>query len=790
MGGLRAGEGQGALVVREVTLDGGPLAEEAFLKEGSGSAFVSRPGVLVHLTAGEKGLALLPKKVEQLIGRGFHAIAVRVEGDRLADDAWSHLRAAAAYVEQFAGFLVLCGVSAPLKAAVEAAAKKDGKGLVVRFVRDRDEAAAELKKHEAGVDPLEVQSGESLTSASGDSTASADDDWGGDWGGGGSKDSGRLPRVDVAEMLVEAEELPALRDRVAAALKKGKKYFTVRLHFKRRMTSDDLKGLVAARDAASRGGGLLVLAALQKDVSEWLRLLGEERNFVIAESADEAERTHRRHASGEAVGPAPAPAPADAPGFVVVAKDARSLTVRPAAGKAKPIAKTTTAATRVITLGRDGLPGLGARAKRLGAEGVQDVIADLGRFKEIRGERFDELPKAVEAARKAGVRLAFGNVSREVKALLKILGVAEGGEAGTTALAETLEGAALRLAALRPAFEELRLELTTEELAEAPPVDPVSSVDLEEPALAAPRASGGAADGAALAAATAEGAAAKAEAQRAAAERDSLKKRAQELEAERDALKKRAADVEAQARKALEEAKERVEKKLEEQRAAAQKEAERAKAVAAELEQKKKRMAELELAVQAGDAQAEEGAAKLRELEKELVTVRGRLQELEAQAFRAKQLEATVAERDRKVASLEDELKKAMSSAGAAGQVHEGRIAALERDLAEARKAAGKVQQLEASVAERDRRVAALEQDVERARAAAKAAPAGAAAPVAGGDEGLRRRVGELERENARILTEAEQEIQRLMKEQQLLREELESAGEMIERLGKELEFS
>ena len=47
-----------------------------------------------------------------------------------------------------------------------------------------------------------------------------------------------------------------------------------------------------------------------------------------------------------------------------------------------------------------------------------------------------------------------------------------------------------------------------------------------------------------------------------------------------------------------------------------------------------------------------------------------------------------------------------------------------------------------------------------------------------------------LEVEKARILAEAEEEIQRLTHEHELLREELESAGEMIERLGKELELS
>jgi hypothetical protein len=59
-----------------------------------------------------------------------------------------------------------------------------------------------------------------------------------------------------------------------------------------------------------------------------------------------------------------------------------------------------------------------------------------------------------------------------------------------------------------------------------------------------------------------------------------------------------------------------------------------------------------------------------------------------------------------------------------------------------------------------------------------------------GDAEVLRQRVAHLTEEKARILTEAEAEIERLTEEQQLLRSELESAGEMIERLGKELELS
>jgi chromosome segregation ATPase len=74
---------------------------------------------------------------------------------------------------------------------------------------------------------------------------------------------------------------------------------------------------------------------------------------------------------------------------------------------------------------------------------------------------------------------------------------------------------------------------------------------------------------------------------------------------------------------------------------------------------------------------------------------------------------------------------------------------------------------------------------LEAERRAASGAPA-----AAGGDSEPAGRVQKLEREKAEILLESKREIERLTREQDVLREELESAGEMIERLGKELELT
>lgn len=796
-----AGEGQHELVMHEVALEGGPLAEEPFLREGEGSAFVSRPNVLVLVTSTDRGLASLTRKVEQLVGRGFHHMALELRGaERLTPEAWAQLKGALAYTDQFAGWLALCGLSPALRRAVDAAAAEDDAAELVHHVAGRDEAVSAFRRlqddggGQGGADPLLVQSGDALLESA-DATASADDDWG-DWGDDdpSPKDSGRLPRVDVGEMLVEADDLPRLRAQVQAALQRGRKYFTLRLHFKRdrRLTSEDMQALVAARDVVARGKGQLVLAALQDDVLKWLRLLGEDRHFTIVEHPDEAERLHRRHASGEVLTP-PAPA-AEQAAFVMLSRDASggntgSVVIRPTSTGDKTGAKTgakgggkhVTARVRVITLGRDGLAGLPVRVKRLAAEGVHDVVADLARFKEIRGESFDALPRALEAAEKAGARLTFGNVSREVRALLKILGVAEGGQGGTSALADTVDGALLHLAAVRPAFEELRLELSAEALDEAPPLDPVSSVDLDDELALGdlpPRRDDGA-----------------------------LRAQLAQVEAERDELRRRVKELDAKAGAVpgLEQARARAERALEELRASGQQDQarleQRLQALARDLDARRARIAELELTLQAGDAQADEvrrdaeGRAGL--LEQELQRLRDRAQELEAGALRLElveraqaEREAQLAERDARIDALEArarELKESLERERAA-LASEREAAAGHREAAgRASDEALRAQALEADLAARDRELDALQGELTRVRAAA--APAPAPAPVSDGD-GDGARVAELERENARILAEAAQEIERLMQEQQLLREELESAGEMIERLGKELEFS
>ncbi|MCO5170358.1 MAG: hypothetical protein M9894_28815 [Planctomycetes bacterium] len=775
---VKAGEGRHGLVVREVALDGGPLSEEAFVKEGQGSAFVSRPDVLVFVTTTERGLALLPAKVEQLIGRGFHHLALEAPGLKgLTPAGWEQVKAALAYTDQFAGWLALCGLAPAAREVVTASADRDGVAGLVRLVDDRDAAIAALRRlQQEGADPLLVDSGDDL-GQSGDET-SADDDWG-DWGdapAATSADSGRLPRVDVGELLVEADELGGLREQLLGALRRGKRHFTLRVHFPRQrpVAKEDVQALIAARQAVAKAGGLLVVAALQEDAKEevrkWLRLAGEDGQFALVETADEAERLHRRHAAGEQV---TSSAPSDA-AFVVVARDDRAVVVRPAATRGAARVETTTAAGRVIRIGREGLAGLPARVKRLAGEGVHDVIADLGQFREVRGESFDPMPQAVDAARRAGARLVFAEVSREVRALLKILGVPE------EALADSLDGAALLLAAQRPAFEELRLELDREALDAPPPLDPVSSIDLdEEPTLGIAPARAGAEQDASRRRAQeleAERDAARRQAQALEAERDAARRKAQTLEAERDAARRQAQELEAAARRVpeLEEARARAERALEEQRGATQLDAtrleQRVATLERELEARRARVAELELALEQGDAQAEEARreaeARAEALAREAEALRERAQALEAGAGRLPELEQSLEARDARVAELEAALDAA-------------RVAAADADGVRQRLSA-----LEAELAIREQRLEGLQADVERFQAAA---PGGA---PAGSDDAHRARLRELELENARILAEAEQEIQRLMKEQQLLREELESAGDMIERLGKELEFS
>lgn len=208
----------------------------------------------------------------------------------------------------------------------------------------------------------------------------------------------------------------------------------------------------------------------------------------------------------------------------------------------------------------------------------------------------------------------------------------------------------------------------------------------------------------------------------------------------------------------------------------------------------------------------EASRAEAGRLNQELGALRARLQAAESQRDQANlalnELQASIRQSERRIAELEQAQSRAERRASEAESTREaaqadtrrldGELGRLRQELDQARELAGqaqaglaaaqqaavdptRLQELEAEVAARDAKIGELEGALS-AKERAKA--------QGGSHEDLAERCRRLEEERAKVLTEAEAEIQRLSDERQALREELESAGEMIERLGKELELS
>lgn len=196
--------------------------------------------------------------------------------------------------------------------------------------------------------------------------------------------------------------------------------------------------------------------------------------------------------------------------------------------------------------------------------------------------------------------------------------------------------------------------------------------------------------------------------------------------------------------------------------------------------------------------------AELARLQQEVTGLRNRLgttQEERDQAHATlTELQTSLRRNERMVAELEQSQARAERRAAEAeelkNQVREdtrrldGELTRLRQELDQAREAGqsaqaqlqaavdpGEVEALKREVEARDGRIRDLEDQLSKASTSSDGVD-------------LMERCRALEEEKAKILTEAEAEIQRLSNERQVLREELESAGEMIERLGKELELS
>ena len=720
----------GELTVHETTLDGESTSREPFLEAGEGSAFVPRLGEVVLIRCVAGGLGDLLGKVEQLVDKGLHALVVELDG--VGSDAnVGVLCDVHAHVDRFLGWVCFCNLQADVENKLaEVAGSRD---LALLTAADQG-AALDMLRRRDHAPP---------------SDSGATDP--GDWGWGSSDDVQEpedprlagLPEVDISELFVEADELTGLRDQIGEVMGRGRVHVTLRVHVPRgrRMQSEDVHALSEARDLLEGAGGQLVLVSLQAEFLQWLRLLDEEQHFQIVETAIDAERLHREHAvQGVAVlGPSLQLVSAEGDRFVVRAPEGEHVE-----GEA-------ILTGRLIELAPAGLTALGPRIHALAEEGVQDVVVDLSAFQGVDGVRFEPVVGAVAAARARGVRLEFAGVSGEIDAMLKLLQIDDGllhANSGDAALA--LAGEVY----LRQPFAEATLALAREPLREpARHDDPVSSIEFaSEVGELPPPAEEVAELRAALAKAQAEAAA--------------LREQAARREAEAAQAKQQAQDGAAAEREFL--AAEQARRRAEEQ------------------------SAELQGRVRELEARTQQLGARERELEGEL----GRLREQSAGAPNRGQLTALEGQLAEAQAQLAEARAEAERQTQAAAE-HAQRVAALERAAAEQ---AQRTSELEQAGAQAIEDLAAARQEAAQAKADAQAAKAdaqaqptpatGAAGSHGNGGGDMVDRVKALEVEKARILTEAEQEIQRLLRNQQQLREELESAGDMIERLGKELELS
>jgi anti-anti-sigma regulatory factor len=742
------------VLVHDCTLTSTNLVEEPFLRQGQGSAFVSRPNELVVVTLTASGLPGIQAKITQLVEKGFHSIVVSFNGLKtLERDALKLLLKARAYVENWAGFMRVCDVGPELMTLMGALGLD--KDLAPQGTRD--DAIAAWKRELQGGPAVEP----SPTPAPNNNKKKADStfvDLGMEMPKPGpgktsldlqlempkaSSGEGNLPSVEISEVVVPAEDLPKLKKQIEGILARGKRYVTMRLSFKKRMRSEDVQLLTEARDLLLQQGGQLVLASLQADVATWLKLLDYDREFVIAEDADQAELAHRKHAAGGKPATAQAPkkptgktgviaaipAPMPTKGALSIASRSDSAVVV----KCGPGSKRTKAPVAVVAVDRASVPQILAEVERLSASGARDLVVDLSAVAQPKGERMDVLGEAATLAQMKGVRLSFARVSRELRSFLKLLGLE-----GKLALFEDMDGAFLKhaeqLAALAPT-DEIELALTRSALG----AGSSNALAEETRALEQPRVS----------AAENE---LRAELQRA-------QTRTRELEKALEQARNQPAKV---VEKIVPQIVEKVVEKVVEKRVEVPKVIEK---IVEKIVEKRVEVPKADHeALNAKDRELTQARATAEKTQQELAKTKERLDFVEARYREAdyarNELNAIARSSDDARKKFQSEIEAAESRVRAA----ETAAKAKESELnAQARTLAARVKDLEQQVAQKPR------------------------AASTGGDSD---RVQKLEREKAEILLESKREIERLTREQETLREELESAGEMIERLGKELELT
>jgi hypothetical protein len=410
--------------VHNAVLKNAELVQEDFQLHGNGSAFVTREDELVLLSVTPQGLNLLPEKVRQLVDRGFHTIVVDMhEISKLNQDDLKLFLKSKQILENWDGWLGLVHVLSAVKDFFNSLEVSNE----FKSFESVDEAVAEQvrvknSRQDAGEDAVgELATFESastideaLFASNDDSAAIVDFDDGSDStssdttsrSNNGTKASSP-GAIKVQEIIVQAEELPRLSWQIERAIESDCKYITLRLHFNRRMASDDIELLQSARDRMAALGGQLVLAALQREVVLWLKLRNLENEFAIYDDVDSAEQAHNHHAQKSMTAEAESGLAIE---LQVVEFDQESAVVR-AHGSLSGSREQELLS--IIEIGDWNLSGLIDEIRRLGGDEVHELVLEGHTTHRITTDVTKALHKAIEMAAGVGLHLTFCLFSSE-----------------------------------------------------------------------------------------------------------------------------------------------------------------------------------------------------------------------------------------------------------------------------------------------------------------------------------------------------------------------------------------
>jgi hypothetical protein len=702
--------------VHNAVLNDTELVQEDFQLHGDGSAFMTREDEMVLLSVSVEGLQRLPEKVNQLVDRGFHAIMVDMQGiPELANEDIQLFLKSKEILENWDGYLGLVRLQSGIKDFLdtcEVSAEFKSFETIDEAIAEQRQVISEKRVGEA----LAVESSsvdDALFESQDDSAAVVDLDESSEQVAAIFSGSNGTHPLTVKELIVQAEELPRLGWQVERVLESNAKYVTLRLHFNRRMTSDDVEILKSARDRMSSAGGQLVLAALQRDVSLWLRLRNLENEFLIFDDVDAAKTAHSNHLNQGADGGGAAVSDVT---LEVVEFDQESAVVRaPGSLSGSKEQELLT----IIEIGDWNLSGLTAEIRRLGSDEVTELVLEGHTTYKLAANGHDSLKKVIDMAMGVGVHLTFCLFSAENMAELKT----HESKSNVT-LCETLKEACFGCAHRNykhKAFAEIEYGFNRM---------PLQSSGLADFARAQTEAIDRGSDGVKEL-------------------QDQLSQRSNEivrLRSENSSLKQLSSRSIDSA--TLDAVKDQLELAIREKN------------------QAKSELAQLEGEVAEVKQRHQEDKQRLAELEGQQsahsVTTKNETKSLRKQ-FEEAQSQQT---------SLQTELDSERTKSSR----FEGRMNVVNETLQEEQKL----------VSELKLQVQALHEQGHGESSAGAIDLSQLPEDASELKELLRRS----EEDKLRILAEAQVEIERLSREQEALREELESAGEMIERLGKELELS